>query len=509
MLYANILASATLKELNAWLAILIGSHFLEAVVVALFGIYFFFKSSNRQVPAMCSAESKWRCCCQCCCTVTSLLTCCLYGGRDGNSHDFADIAIILADYFDNGGTLDVVASDIVLGLRMLARVQRQKQTECRVDLKRRVSFVASDLTKLNQELDLSEAVEGSPEQMRLVKFQDEEMGEATGMDSVNDNQELNLHGLNATKATGESTDLGPEESPIGAVGVEEKGSWTGHVLLKDEEAGEVIVVEDPTAELPTASTEVPKNSVIPNDDLKEAQEIVALLEEEEEADGDIVLSRVGSEKKIRRRAVVYNLYQTGGHVHYKPVVREVLSRKNGEDKLAIAEGARYIRFAMGIYYFRRYNTQQRSCEVCCAIGETGKTCFDKGKKCMNMCRSKTNEMAGHDLLDYRVGHGYRIGDILESRFLSLADLDQAEINYVQFGEGVARTPYCIAIDHAWKSVVVVIRGTEGLDDVVADLRMVPVSMAECGSQRGFNGQDYFVHAGMFACAQWIYDDLER
>ena len=226
---------------------------------------------------------------------------------------------------------------------------------------------------------------------------------------------------------------------------------------------------------------------------------------------DVLLSRVGSEKKIRRQAVVFGLHRTtAGTLHFRPAVREVLSRKNLDDRLAIAEGARFMRFSMGIYLFRRYNTQSRSCEVCYAIGEKSKGFVDKARKCVNKCRDKANEMVpGHDYLDVRIGNGYRIGDILEARFLAVAGLDNTEIKYVQFGEGVARTPYCISVDHAWKSIVVTIRGTEGFDDVVADLRMVPVSMAECGSRCGFNGGAYHCHAGMLACAEWIYEDLAR
>lgn len=170
-----------------------------------------------------------------------------------------------------------------------------------------------------------------------------------------------------------------------------------------------------------------------------------------------------------------------------------------------------MRFAMGVYLFRRYNAQGRSCEVCCAVGEMGKSCIEKGIACLDQCRDKSNEIAGHDFLDERVGDGYLIGDIMEARFLAAAGLlgESTEIKYVQFGEGVARTPYSIAVDHAWKAVVVSIRGTEGLDDVVADLRMIPASLAECGEKCGFDGQDYFVHAGMLACVEWIYIDLVR
>lgn len=48
----------------------------------------------------------------------------------------------------------------------------------------------------------------------------------------------------------------------------------------------------------------------------------------------------------------------------------------------------------------------------------------------------------------------------------------------------------------------------GLDDVVADLRMVPASMEDVAARCGFDGQGSFAHAGMLACAEWIYEDLD-
>jgi hypothetical protein len=487
-----------LNVIHGWIGLLIGSHFAEAAVVGLIGIYFFCKAGDR-LPPFISAEAKWRCCCQCCCTVGSFMTCCLYGGRDGKTGDFADIALILADYFDDGGTIDVVPSDIVVGLRTLARVQQQKQSECRVELKRRASFIASlkestvnldDVRARIKDYDIEEMGEldqGSPA-LRLVHFQEEDTDEMVSA-RKNENQK-SVEGNDVIDVKNDD------------------GAWTGRISLKDdEELGEVTVVDE--SELANM-----KSSLF-DEDLEQEEELAAinmLEKEEEEEENDVHLTRIGSGKELRRRAVVFGLHRTaGGTLHFRPEVREVLSRKNFDDRLTIAEGARFMRFAMGIYLFRRYNTQSRSCEVCCAIGEKSKCFVDKAKECANKCRNKTNEMVpGHDYLDVRVGMGYRIGDILERRFLHQAGLDHTvEIKYVQFGEGVARTPYCISVDHAWKSIVVTIRGTEGFDDIVADLRMVPVSMAECGSRRGFNGAAYYCHAGMLACAEWIHEDLVR
>lgn len=110
-------------EWQAWLQILIVTHFIEAAIVGLEGIYFATKSTPRFFPALLSAQAKWQLCCSCCCTVTSLLTCCLFGGPQGTS-DFADVAVLLADWFDDGGIVDVVFSDIIVGFRMLVSLTK-------------------------------------------------------------------------------------------------------------------------------------------------------------------------------------------------------------------------------------------------------------------------------------------------------------------------------------------------------------------------------------------------
>jgi len=104
-----------------------------------------------------------------------------------------------------------------------------------------------------------------------------------------------------------------------------------------------------------------------------------------------------------------------------------------------------------------------------------------------------------------------VDSVTELRLLSACDLhpDTTEIVYAQFLQGLAKTPYGIFIDHAWKSVVLSIHGTMSLDDVVADLTITPTSMEEWGARCGFDGLDCFAHTGILKCAEWIYNDLER
>jgi len=337
---------------------LILTHFMEISVVFLY-VMFFLTKSTRRMPSFMSKESKWQFFCKCCCTVTTLLTCCLHGGRDNKVGDFADIGMILADFFDGGGHLDVVLSDIMVGLRMLAHQHRRRKIAA---------------------------------------------GQEPGQ--VHDDEEI---------------------------GLPPKG--------KD----------------------------------------------------------YSGEGKRRRQSLIYQVQYSSDKLVFAPALRDVLSRLNPNDKFAIAEGARFIRFSASIYDFK----PSVAADKCPAPG-------NKVAGCFSCCCATLQEEAGYNLVGRKIGAGFEIAEEVHDKFLQIAGLDQGtKIVYIQFGEGLARTPYFIALDRSWKSIVIAIRGTKGLDDVVADLTIRPDSMEEWGNKCNFDGKDGYAHAGMLAVAEWIFNDLER
>lgn len=106
-----------------------------------------------------SEESRWRCFCACCCNLTTLLTCCMCGGKEVNAGGYRDLSKALATYFNDGGTLDLVLTDIIAGLVMLLRVQLQRRLECRkalikatveTDRMKRMSLAASHVDGMIQ-----------------------------------------------------------------------------------------------------------------------------------------------------------------------------------------------------------------------------------------------------------------------------------------------------------------------------------------------------------------------
>jgi len=337
---------------------LIVTHLMEISVVFLYVVFFFTKSTPR-MPSCMSKEARWQFFCKCCCSVTTLLTCCLHGGMDNKAGDFADIGMILADFFDGGDHLDVVLSDIMVGLRMLAHQHVHREIVARQE-----------------------------------------------PDQVHDDEE---------------------------VGTPPRG--------KD----------------------------------------------------------YSDEGKNRRQLLIYQVQYISDKPVVAPALRDVLSRLSPTDKFAIAEGARFIRFSTSIYDFKL----SVAADKCRTLG-------DKVRGCVSCFCATAQENARNSLVGRKVGAGFEIADEVHDKFLQMGGFDQSiKIVYVQFGQGLARTPYFLAVDRSWKSIVIAIRGTKGLDDVVADLTIRPDSMEEWGNKCNFDGKDCYAHAGMLACAEWIFKDLER
>lgn len=123
-------------NVGAWLAVMITlvvTHGIDFIAAGVTILYFFCKLA---IPsgAFLSTQSRWKRYLQFCCGLSSLLTCCVFGGAEAIRGDFGDFALVLANYFNNNGILDMTPSDVVAGLMMVQRLQRQEQQETRARL---------------------------------------------------------------------------------------------------------------------------------------------------------------------------------------------------------------------------------------------------------------------------------------------------------------------------------------------------------------------------------------
>ena len=94
-------------------------------------------------------EKSWEDTCRRCCQCSSIMTCYIFGGRNLTTAGYADVAIALTDFLHDGGSLDIVASDIAAALICLVNIQKQKQIECKRELLRdsRGLFADAQITR--------------------------------------------------------------------------------------------------------------------------------------------------------------------------------------------------------------------------------------------------------------------------------------------------------------------------------------------------------------------------
>jgi hypothetical protein len=88
-------------------------------------------------------------------------------------------------------------------------------------------------------------------------------------------------------------------------------------------------------------------------------------------------------------------------------------------------------------------------------------------------------------------------------------LNNTFLCYASFENGIVETPYAIMIDEEVKKIVIVVRGTRSLEDLVIDLKFLPDSLDEVGKVCGFSGDGYYCHQGFLLRSKWIYNDIKK
>lgn len=93
--------------------------------------------------------------------------------------------------------------------------------------------------------------------------------------------------------------------------------------------------------------------------------------------------------------------------------------------------------------------------------------------------------------------------------LLVAGIPDADLVYAQFNNRLSSVPYCILLDHERSLVVLSIRGSLSLEDVVTDTLVLPESLEDLGERYGFDGRGQYCHAGVLACFENVLRDLHR
>lgn len=381
-------------------------------------------------------EEMWaeRCAASCQCLSTS--TCYMFGGRNAESSGpaaFGDVARALADFLESRGVLDVVPSDIVTGLVVLQRLQRQRVYAAR-----------------QQYLNDAAITIGQPTKSCILPVE---------QNSVIDAPKLNLK--SATSGTIRKRTSGKN--------------------LTDPEEG---LVEPTDASRP--------------------------------GDEDSLFPFEGATKpisKLHPQAGHRSLYRIDHNGSYQRNERALLNRMDYTELYILDEGARYAKYALAIYSWILYLYEHPISGPCRLLAESG---------CVCCCHSRRRARGGgEEMLPSAsttrinaVSESYRVeGDNLcqthKNAILLTAGLEEADLVYVQFESSFSDVPYCILLDHAWKSVVVSIRGTFSLEDCITDVLIEPESLEKLGEEFGFDATGQHCHGGVLSCARNVYRDLER
>ena len=86
---------------------------------------------------------------------------------------------------------------------------------------------------------------------------------------------------------------------------------------------------------------------------------------------------------------------------------------------------------------------------------------------------------------------------------------QATLLYASFVNDVAKPPFSIHIDEANKKVVISVRGTWSLEDVVTDGKVLPLDLEDLGKEWGFDGKNRVAHRGFAEAAVHICREIEE
>ena len=188
---------------------------------------------------------------------------------------------------------------------------------------------------------------------------------------------------------------------------------------------------------------------------------------------------------------------------YQRQQRLLLNRESFHDLERLEEGARYAKYALAIYTWVLYVYVHPA---------TGPTRLLAHGGCACCCGGRRYVSSGIGAVPDRVTgriEGDNMCETHKTALLLTAGLTDADLVYAQLQSSFTENPYCILLDHEWKSVVVSIRGTFSLEDCVTDVLVEPESLEQLGEEFNFDATGEFVHGGVLATVRNVYRDLQR
>ena len=149
-----------------------------------------------------------------------------------------------------------------------------------------------------------------------------------------------------------------------------------------------------------------------------------------------------------------------------------------EDAVPFERSLHYLKYALAVYTWSLYIYMNLRCGLC--------------SLCEHLSLSPRNEgVVGDNRCGCNMAGARKV-----------AEVDEEDIVYASFTNGIFHSPFLVLLDHEHRAVVVSIRGTLSMGDVLTDLvaNPEPVQLPPPLSQ-------YFVHKGMLRTSERIRDKL--
>ncbi len=198
----------------------------------------------------------------------------------------------------------------------------------------------------------------------------------------------------------------------------------------------------------------------------------------------------------------------GSSSEYEAKKHEVLRENDLFERAVIAEGARFSRYALAIYTWVLH-VYMHPISGPCRLLWSNLCKFNHKKRTV----SRSAESPCRTILIGKYRDGDIVGDNFlkahESSLLSIAGINKnIDLIHANFTNDCNKIPFCVLADHEWESVVLSIRGTLSLEDLLVDGSLSTESLEELGNQFDFDGKDERCHTGILSCAKYLHTELE-
>lgn len=379
-------------------------------------------------------------------------------------------SIALADYFEDGGVLDLVPSDLAIGFLMLQRVQRQRVLEARC-------AIEDELRK------------GKGISSLLRSSSSSSLGPDTHNFSLNQSDRKISSALddNVILINGKRKSEEPQRHVI------ERDS----APLYHQKQSSLQLVDNMLVSVlqPMPSS---RNMHYPDDSVNST--LAYAHTNPSTGDTSALMLRMISDTALR----------DSDH-WYEATTRKVFHRDDEIDRNIIAEGARFARHSLAIYTWLLYFYMHPVTGIPRLMTDRIREFFSREKTSSNVQGYDSSEE--RKVIFTNFDDGNTIGDnwlhVHKNALLAHSGLDESDLIYANFENKYNQMPYCIVVDHKWQSIVVSIRGTLSLEDCVVDVLLDPEPLDELGQEYGFDSGGQYCHSGVLACAKYIMKDLNR